>query len=67
MKHGHLHSDRRVGVAATFLLRKQEILNLNQLHAQITTSCEPLEVTQLTVPGRVVTHSKSKRIKDRIS
>lgn len=38
-----------VGVAAAFPLRKQEILNLNCLHAQITTSFEQLEVTQPTV------------------
>lgn len=55
-----------MGVAVTFPLRKQEILNQNWLHAQITTNFEQLEVTQLTVQGCVVTHSKNKRVKDGI-
>lgn len=66
MKHRHLYSDQRVGVAATFPLRKQELLNLNWLHAQITTSFEEPEVTQLMLQGCMVTHSKNKRIKDGI-
>lgn len=51
MEHGQLRSDGGVGVAAAFPLRKQEILNLNWLHAQITTSFEQLEVTRPTVQG----------------
>lgn len=43
--------DGGVGVAAAFPPRKQEILNANWLHAQITTSFEQLEVTRPTVQG----------------
>lgn len=59
-KHGHRHSDGGAGVAAAFPPRKQEILNLNWLHAQVTTSFEQLEVTQLTVKGCAVTRSENK-------
>lgn len=46
VEHGQLCSDGGVGVAAALPLRKQEIFNLNWLHAQITTSFEQLQVTR---------------------
>lgn len=53
MEQGQLRSHGGVGVAAAFPLGQQEILNLNWLHAQITTSFEQLLVTRPTVQGRV--------------
>lgn len=51
VEHGQLRSDGRVGAAAAFPLRKQEILNLNWLHAQITTSFEQPEVNRAGMRG----------------
>lgn len=51
VEHGQLCSDGRVGVAAAAPPRKQEILNLNWLHAQITTSFEQLEVDRAGMRG----------------